>query len=310
MKIINWVLFLSLCLIWGSSFILMKEGMLVLTPYQVAAIRIFSAGIVLLPFASKALRQVPKDKLLIVIVSGLLGSFFPAFLFCIAETKIDSSLAGILNALTPLFTIVIGIFFFALKAGQQKITGVVVGFIGLLLLFTSNGHLETKNFGYTFLVLVATLMYGINVNLIGRYTKDIGSFNIATIAFSFLTIPCIIILFFTGFFKLNLGGAGVLWSTLASAVLGIMGTAVASIMFYMLLKRAGALFASMVTYGIPVVAVAWGVFYGEKIAIMQVMSMLIILLGVYLANASKNPVAVFLGKKNKEFIVNCGLAFT
>ncbi len=300
MKLINWILFTALSLIWGSSFILMKEGMRTLTPYQVGAIRIFCAGIVLLPFSVKALRQLPSGKMPVIIFAGLLGSFFPAFLFCIAETKLDSSLAGILNALTPLFTIVVGMLFFQLKAGKQKILGITVGFTGLLMLFVSNGHLDTKNFSYTFLILVATLMYGVNVNLIGRYMKEVGSFNIAVIAFSFLTIPCAAILFFSGYFNLQLGDRTVLWSTVASAILGIMGTAAANILFYMLLKRAGALFASMVTYCIPIVAVGWGVYYGETITAPQIVSLVIILFGVYLANANRNTLSL-LRKKSQPF---------
>ena len=144
-KIFNWGLFILLSFIWGSSFMLMKEGMQVLTPYQVAALRILSAGVVLIPFTYQAIKQVPKEKLGLVALSGLLGSFFPAFLFCIAETKIDSSLAGILNALTPLFTIVVGILFFQLKAERKKIIGIVIGFIGLILLFTGSGHVDFKN---------------------------------------------------------------------------------------------------------------------------------------------------------------------
>ena len=291
MKIFDWFLFVSLCIIWGSSFILMKEGMLALTPYQVAAIRIFCAGIILLPFSFSALKKLPAKTIPVIIIAGLLGSFFPAFLFCIAETKIDSSLAGILNALTPLFTIVIGMLFFELKAGRQKIIGITIGFLGLLLLFVSNGRVDTTNLSYTSLVLLATLMYGVNVNLIGKYMKDVGSFNIAIIAFSFLTIPCIIILIFTGYFDLPLTTPNVLWSTFASAILGVLGTALANIMFYMLLKRSGALFASMVTYGIPLVAVIWGIFYGEHITLLQVISMIVILVGVYLANISRNKVS-------------------
>ena len=287
MKIFDWFLFIALCIIWGSSFILMKEGMLALTPYQVAAIRIFCAGIILLPFSFAALKKLPTKTIPVIILAGLMGSFFPAFLFCIAETKIDSSLAGILNALTPLFTIVIGMLFFELKAGKQKLIGITIGFLGLLLLFVSNGHLDTTNLSYTSLVLLATLMYGVNVNLVGKYMKEVGSFNIAIIAFSFLTIPCIIILIVTGYFDLPLTNPKVLWSTFASAILGILGTALANIMFYMLLKRSGALFASMVTYGIPLVAVIWGLFYGEQITMLQVVSMMVILVGVYLANISK-----------------------
>lgn len=283
-RLINWALFTALSVIWGSSFILMKAGMIVLTPYQVASIRILSAGVVLIPFARRAIREIPKNKLGLVVLSGILGSLFPAYLFCIAETKIESSLAGILNALTPLFTILVGIAFFQLKAGKLKIAGVLIGFAGLCYLMMKTGNIGFQNFSYSLLVILATLFYGINVNMVARHMQGVGSLNIASLAFVFLIIPTLIFLYFTGYFSLSFSHKEIWLSTLASSVLGMMGTALASIFFYMLVKRAGTLFASMVTYGIPFIAVLWGVIYGESITVSQVIALGIILCGVYLVN--------------------------
>ncbi len=283
-KLINWGLFIVLSIIWGSSFILMKEGMDVLTPYHVASIRILSAGLVLIPFAWKAFKQIPTNKMGYVILSGLLGSFFPAYLFCIAETRIDSSLAGILNALTPFFVIMVGMVFYQLKALPIKIIGMLVGFAGLCLLFATSNNISFQNLSYASLILLATLLYGINVNLVSSRLQGVGSLNIASIAFVILVIPCIIILYFTGYFQLSFSNTRFWTSTLASFVLGVMGTAVASILFYILLKRAGTIFASMVTYGIPFIAVFWGVLYGESITLIQTGCLVIILGGVYLVN--------------------------
>jgi drug/metabolite transporter (DMT)-like permease len=283
-QLLNWFIFSLLCIIWGSSFILMKGGMNVLSPYQVASIRIISAGLVLLPFALKALRNIPKEKRGVVVLSGLLGSFFPAYLFCIAETKIDSALAGIMNALTPLFVILTGISFFQLQVKKMQLIGIIVGFIGLSLLVAAGSNISLEYFSYSLLVLLATLFYGINVNMVGKHMQGIGSLEIASMAFVLLLIPCSIILYITGYFALPLTEDAFLLSTGASAVLGIFGTAVASVLFYMLVKRAGALFASMVTYGIPFVAIAWGIWGGEQVNLIQITCCGIILVGVYLAN--------------------------
>lgn len=283
-QVLNWIIFSLLCIIWGSSFILMKGGMNVLSPYQVASIRIISAGLVLLPFSLKALRHIPKEKRGVVVLSGLLGSFFPAYLFCIAETKIDSALAGIMNALTPLFVIITGISFFQLKVKKLQLLGIIVGFIGLSLLVAAGSNISLEYFSYSLLVLLATLLYGINVNMVGKHMQGIGSIEIASMAFVFLLIPCLIILYFTGYFALPLTEDAYVLSTGASAILGIFGTAVASVLFYMLVKRAGALFASMVTYGIPFVAIGWGIWGGEQVNLIQVTCCGIILIGVYLAN--------------------------
>lgn len=283
-RVINWGIFLALCLIWGSSFILMKAGMEVLSPYQVASIRILSAGLILTPFALRALRAIPRNKWLLVLLSGLLGNFFPAYLFCIAETQIDSSLAGILNALTPLFTIMVGTMFFQLKTRRTQIIGVLIGLIGLCLLTLSGKDVSFKNLSYTSLVLLATLFYGINVNMVSQYMRDLGSLNIASLAFCFLIIPSAIFLYATGYFQQQAWDAAFWKATMASCILGVFGTAVASIIFYMLVKRAGTLFASTVTYGIPFVAVGWGLLYNESITLLQVGCLGIILAGVYLIN--------------------------
>lgn len=284
-RLINWGLFILLCVVWGSSFRLMKEGNKFIDPYQVASLRIFSAGLVLAPFAFKAIRTIPRNKIFLAILSGLLGSFFPAYLFTIAQTRIDSSLAGILNALTPLFTVIIGVMFFRLKAAPNKWLGIIIGFIGLVLLpFAANKGISLRDFSYSLLILLATIFYGVNVNMVGNYLRTVNSINIAALAFVFLMIPSAIILYVTGYFNLDLSNDNIIKATTASAVLGVMGTALASTLFYILLKRAGALFASTVTYGIPFVAIFWGLIDNETITIWQVGCLGIILSGVYLTN--------------------------
>ena len=284
-RLINWGLFILLCVVWGSSFRLMKEGNRFIDPYQVASLRIFSAGLVLAPFAFKAIRTIPRNKIFLAILSGLLGSFFPAYLFTIAQTRIDSSLAGILNALTPLFTVIIGVMFFRLKAAPNKWLGIIIGFVGLALLpFAANKGISLRDFSYSLLILLATIFYGVNVNMVGNYLRTVNSLNIAALAFVFLMIPSAIILYVTGYFELDLSNENIIKATTASAVLGVMGTALASTLFYILLKRAGALFASTVTYGIPFVAIFWGLIDNETITIWQVGCLGIILSGVYLTN--------------------------
>lgn len=263
----------------------MKEGLKELTAYEVAAMRMLSAGVILLPFALKGFREIQRKDLGIIIITGLLGSFIPAILFCVAETKIDSALAGMLNALTPLFVITVGALFFKSAVQWKKLMGVLVGFSGMLLLFfAKDGSTSPGNLFYASLILVATFCYGLNVNIISHRLKQVGSLNIAAVAFVSLIIPSLLILVLSGYFQHSFSDLSFMKASGASAVLGIFGTAVASILFYMLMKRAGPLFSSMVTYGIPFVAVAWGLRAGETITLFQMVGLLIILLGVYLAN--------------------------
>lgn len=284
-KLFNWFLFLLLCFIWGSSFILMKEGLKQLSAYEVAALRILSAGLVLLPFAIRSFRRMQQKDLGLLVLTGILGSFIPAILFCVAETQIDSTLAGMLNALTPFFVILIGAVFFQSKVAVQKMIGVLVGFSGMLLLFLSQKSGNTNsNVFFAALIVVATLSYGLNVNMTNRYLKHVGSLDIAAIAFVSLIPASLAMLFYTGFSRHQFYDVAVVKAISAAAVLGIFGTAIASILFYMLLKRAGTLFSTMVTYGIPFVAMGWGLLAGEAISLLQVAGLAVILSGVYITN--------------------------
>lgn len=288
-KFISWSVFILLCIIWGSSFKLMQDSQHGLSAAQVAALRIFSAGLVFIPFALFHFSKIPKSKLGLVILSAVFGNLLPAFLFAEAITKLDSSLAGILNSLTPICVVVIGIFFFRDKIKKQKILGVLTGFLGLMLLIvlplvTDKKSMSFDNPGYTLLIVVATLLYGINVNMVGHYLKGLNPIHIATVSLACMTIPAGIILWQQGFLNLNFTDAVVKKSIFGSVILGIAGSAIATALFYILVKRAGILFASLVTYGIPFIALFWGFIDGENITWVKLVCLAIILFGVYLAN--------------------------
>ena len=285
---LNWLIFIILSIIWGSSFVLMKEGLTKLSAYQVASLRILSSGIVLLPSAIKYFKIIPRNKLFTIFMSGVLGSLLPAYLFCVAEEGIDSALAGTLNSLTPIFVIITGALFFKSQTSTNKVIGILISFTGSILLLLSKDHMqESQNLIYISFVVLATIFYGFNVNMVQRQLKDIGSLQIAAVALTLNAIPALIVLYFTGYFNLSFTDNAVLWSTTAASILGIFGTAVASIIFYVLVKRAGAIFASMVTYGIPVVAILWGIMYKEEVGWKQVACLGLILFGVYFANRKK-----------------------
>jgi drug/metabolite transporter (DMT)-like permease len=289
-KFISWTIFVLLCFIWGSSFILMHYSKDDLTASQIASVRIFSAGLVFLPFAVFHINKLPRRKIGWVIVAGIFGNLLPAFLFAIAIAKnIDSSLAGILNSLTPVCVALIGIVFFKDKIQTQKIAGVLVGFFGLVLLtllpvLLNQKSISASNIGYSFLIFLATISYGINVNLFSHFMKELNPVHVATTSLAFLTIPTAIVLWQQGFFQLDFANPGLRKAIAASALLGIMGSAIATALFYILVQKAGALFASLVTYGIPFVALFWGFINKEKITWIQVICLGIILFGVYLAN--------------------------
>jgi drug/metabolite transporter (DMT)-like permease len=288
-KFISWTLFIVLCIIWGSSFKLMHDSQEGLTAAQIAALRIFSAGFVFIPFAVFNFRKVPNNKMRYVILSAVFGNLLPAFLFAEAITKLDSSLAGILNSLTPICVVVGGIFFFRDKIKSQKIAGVLTGYLGLVLLtilplLIEKRNISLDNLGYTVLIVLATFLYGINVNMVGHYLKGVNPVHIATVSLAVMTIPAGLVLWQQGFFYLDFNDLHVQHALWSSVVLGIVCSAIATVLFYILVQRAGILFASLVTYGVPFIALLWGFIDREKITWVQPLCLAIILLGVYLAN--------------------------
>lgn len=283
-KFTSWTIFILLCFIWGSSFILMKVSQKGLSGAQIAALRIFSAAIVFVPFAFFYISKLPRKQMGLIFLTGFFGNLFPAFCFAIAIFKIDSSLAGILNSLTPICVVTIGITFFKDKIKTQKIIGVLVGFAGLCILTLAQKDISFDNIAYASLILAATLSYGINVNLVSHYLKEMNPIHLATVSLGFMSIPAGLVLWQQGFFGLDFTDYNIQWATINSVFLGIVASSIATVLFYMLVQKAGGLFASLVTYGIPFVALFWGVIYRESITFIKIISLAIILLGVFLAN--------------------------
>jgi len=282
--LINWINFVLLCLIWGSSFILMKWSKDGLNATQIASVRIFSAGLVFVPFAFFHFKSIPLRKLPLVLLSAIFGNLLPAYLFAAAiSKKVDSSLAGILNSLTPIFVVIMGLLVFRIRVRRHQVFGVLVGFAGLLLLTLSRTGIRLDNLEYALWIVLATAMYGTNVNIVSKYLSTIHPVHVATVSLSFMVIPTGFVLWQQDIFHLKFGDSAVQYSLWASVILGVLGSAVATALFYTLVKNAGALFASLVTYGIPFVSIFWGLMDGEKITPVQIACLLVILSGVYLA---------------------------
>jgi len=282
----NWLLFVGLSVIWGSSFILMKIGLNNgMSAYDIAATRIVSAGLILLPIAIHGRKKVPTRLFPLVFLSGALGSLLPAFLYCYAEQGMDSSMAGALNSLTPVFVIVTGVLFFRRKTPVHKIVGILIAFTGTAILLGSKSDLRlSAGWHYPSMVVLATIMYGINVNLVAERLAGLPSLQVTAIALTLNAIPAALLLLLNGFWQQPFHESHYQKAVLASFVLGVGGTATATFLFYRLVKKAGGIFASMVTYGIPFVAIGWGLYFHEAIGWREVICLLIILGGVYLAS--------------------------
>lgn len=284
--IIQWTLLLFLAFTWGSSFILMKLGLESFSDLQVASLRLVISTLFLSPIIIKNFRKIKKDQWLPILVAGLLGGGIPAFLFTKAQTQISSSLTGMLNSLVPLFTVVIGLLLFKMPFRKLKVVGAVVGLVGAIGLLASSGGLsfENTNLAYAFLVVIATVCYATNVNFIKRFLKEVNSVNIT--AFGFLLIgPASAIYLFSSDFTTILKSNDQAWESLFYvSLLAIFGTAIAVILFNMLIKKVSPVFASSVTYIIPVFAIFWGMLDGETVNIGQILFISVTLTGVYIIN--------------------------
>ncbi len=285
-RTVSWLILITLSVVWGSSFILMKRGLEAFSSQQVAAMRISIAFVVLVPLLLKHYQIDLKKYWKGLLMMGFFGNFLPAFLFTAAETQISSSLAGMLNALTPLFAVIVAFLWFKIKPSSKKFSGLIVGFIAAcgLILFDS-GEDVFRNFSYGFLVLLATMSYAISANAIKRYLYDLNSVKATVWAFCFTGPPALIYLLVGTDFTTrvqNHPGAGP--ALLYIAILAVVGTAVAVVLFNILIKNAGVLFASSCTYLIPVVAILWGIFDGETVNGAQFLSMGAVILSVYLIN--------------------------
>ncbi|MCB0479153.1 MAG: DMT family transporter [Crocinitomicaceae bacterium] len=290
-KLLSWVLLIVLALIWGSSFILMNKGMFgsdgstLYTSNQVAALRIFFASIFLAPIALGSLKIVNKNNFLPILAVGVCGNFLPAFLFTYAETTLNHSLVGVLNSTTPIFTILLGILFFQAKASYWHAIGIFVSTLGLFGLLGMGSNIDlSSSLKYIGAVLFATLCYATSVNTIKRYLTKIPPIKLTSLAFFMVLFPSAIILFFV------FPGENVIWNNdfqegiIYILILGIIGTSIAVILFNRMIQISSAIFASSVTYLIPIVALLWGVADGEEVNWIQVVSMLLIVGGVLIIN--------------------------
>lgn len=282
-KNVKWFFLVVLALIWGSSFILIKKGLVGLNPFQLGAVRIVCAALFLLAIGFRTLPKIPGEKWKFIALTAMFGTFIPAFLFSIAQMHISSTVSSILNSLTPLNTLVLGFLIFGLRFERRQVFGVLIGLIGCVLLIMSGAanHPE-HDYSFAVLVVIASICYATNVNLIKKYLSDLSPLTISTGNFTVMLVPALLILFFTDFFSI-LNQQPVQYSVFFVMILGIVGTGIANIIFFRLIQISSPVFATSVTYLIPVVAFFWGLLDNETLTPVQGLGALIILGGVYLS---------------------------
>ncbi|MEX0812388.1 MAG: DMT family transporter [Chitinophagales bacterium] len=293
----HFVLLVLISVIWGSSFILIKLALKAFTPVEVGTVRIFLSFVVLLPvllFRPKTM-QLLKKRFWPLLGVAIFGSGVPPFLFAIAQTKIDSSMAGMLNALVPIFTLLLGILFFGVKSTAKKIIGVLIGFagsLGIILQGSSFSAFDSENLAYGLFVVLATICYGLGGNILKNYLSTYPAVQVTALVFIIIGPLSGLYLLSTDILHQVQHDNGALTALGYLFILSFMGTALALVMFNKLIQSTSALFASTVTYLIPGVAAFWGLLDGEMIGFMQIAGLLLIFLGIYLTGRT--------GKKKVE----------
>jgi len=282
----QWIWLITLAFIWGSSFFFIKKGLVSYSPAQIAAYRMFFAAVLVLPIAYKNIKKINRKNYIYLIEVAFIGNLIPSYLFALGQTHISSSLAGILNSVTPIFTLIIGMIFFKSKSSFINFIGLTLGLIGSVGLVLKNGLQIDADIFYTLLIVLAGIMYAFNLNTIKYLLQDISGVALTAIAFAF-TLPVTVgFLLIVGYEPVAHVEQAHL-SLLYIFILAFFSSALAVIGFNVLVKYTSAIFAASVTYIIPVFAIMWGVFDGEKISAKQILWLFVVIIGIYLVNKKK-----------------------
>jgi drug/metabolite transporter (DMT)-like permease len=282
---LGFIILAVLALTWGSSFILIKKSLIAFDPVQVASLRLSITALALSPVVLQRYKTVTWSRWPYFLAVGLLGTAIPAFLFSFAQQKVSSSVAGMLNTLTPLFTLLLGIAFFQSKVALTKIAGVLLGLSGAaVLIFLGQKGALSGSIAYSMLIVLATVCYGANLNMVASFFGNINSLTLSAVSFSMVGIPAIFYLLLGTDFISRLSTQPQAMTALGYvAVLSLGGTVIASVLFFWLVQRTSAIFSSTVAYLMPIVALVWGVFDGEAMTIYHLAGVILIMAGVYLS---------------------------
>lgn len=290
MKLNKWFYLISLSLIWGSSFILIKKALVGLEADQLGSLRIIFSSIIIILIAWKRLSKITKLEWKWITISAFLGSFFPAFLFAFAEKEIDSAVASIINSIVPLNTLIIGMVLFNIRSTKRQIIGVLIGLAGTYMLIMSGIKLNPdQNYLYSGFVILCSFLYALNVNIIKKYLQHLSALTITVGHFAVIIIPAAIVFYFSDFDVNSLKNQDTIDSVIYVLILAVFGTALAKILFNKLIKISSPVFASSVTYSMLIVSIFWGLVDGEKFSIYQLIATIIIILGVLLTNKKSPP---------------------
>lgn len=281
----SWYIFILLSFIWGSSFILIKKGLIAFDYFQVGALRILISAIALTPLVYLTRKSINKNNFWPILGVGIFGSGIPPFLFALAQSKIDSGLAGMLNTITPLFAFILGVLIFKAAFSWNKLLGVLIGLLGAgLIIATGNKLTGEGNNLYGMFIILGAMCYATSVNIIEKYLKTTNPATITAWSFFMMSGFALVIFLCTHPIETFKTEEAILQSLVALIVLSVVCTAFANLLFFRMTQQTDALFASTITYTIPIVALFWGVVDGEQFHFVYILGMILILTGVFITS--------------------------
>ncbi|MEZ4908421.1 MAG: DMT family transporter [Saprospiraceae bacterium] len=286
----DWVAFFALSIIWGSSFILIKKSLIAFNGYEVANLRILITTIFFLPYFIFNIKKIDFKQWYKFLLVGLAGGGIPTFLFAIAQTKVSSSLAGALNTLTPIFTLIIAVLFFTVKVNLKNISGVIISFLGAGLMIILGNPDFTGSITYSLLIIIATVFYAININLVKKYFSDMNAVLLTAVSFISFGFISLIPLIRGNFIDIMISDDRAWLSLSAVIVLSLLSTVLGTILFFKLVQKSNAIFASSVSFMAPVISFLLGLLDGEKIDVVGILGLILILVGIYLTRNRKNNI--------------------
>lgn len=253
-----------------------------MTAIQMGAMRISISFLAFVPILLFHLAKVKKPDLLPIALVGIVGSTIPAFCFAYAQTYLSSSVTGLLNSLTPIFAFIIGVIFFNSKFEKGKLLGLLIGILGAGILIFRSGADFGSNLFFGLFIVLATMCYGTSVNIIKTYLNNTSPVVVSSLSFTIVGIPCLLYVLASNALPQILSQPDATISLWAVTILSLVGTALATILYFSLVQRTSPVFASSVTYLMPFVSLVWGVFDGEPFGVVHILAFLLILSGIYL----------------------------
>ncbi len=286
----KYFLLIFIALIWGSSFILIKKILPVFDPYQIGAFRGGLSGLLLSFIGWPALKRMSRKDIFWIALSGLFGNFLVVFIFPIAQQGVSSSLAGIINALDPIFTLILGAMLFGIRNKAIQYAGAVIGFIGaIVLVYSSNSGTGESHLYYTILLVIGSALYAVAALIIEKKLPHIKSTDISTGIYTIWMVPSLLILGFSGFFTyIDYSHNETVVALGYLVFLTVISTTLVMFLFFKLVQDTSAVFVSTISLLLPVVAVIWGILDKEKFTVWYAIGGLLILLSVYLIREKNN----------------------